>query len=210
MKGASVKFVCMVLFVLVGPQALSAAEGALQALPRYYWDADFGVSAVNVDAVPHAVGGWLSAGYQASGPFGVEAGIMNGPQGEYRGFNKGAFAWETVGFTVMPTARWWWKGFGARAYDQTLGLRVGQSILGEQAAQASAYDGAELGLVYRIQALFGPVFDLGFECAYDWAFYQEDGSPIRAIEGPSLRLVLGSWFGSPVKIGSGARDEGQR
>jgi hypothetical protein len=187
------------LFGLGLPGPLLAAEGALQAQPRYYWDADFGVSTVNVDAGPHAVGDLFSIGYQVSDLFGVEAGVMDGPQGDYRGGNKGGFDWETAGFTVMPTLRRWSLGPGARAYDQTLGLRVGQSILAEQTAPASAYDGLDLGLVYRVQALFGPVFDLGLECSYDWAFYQEDGSPIRGIDGPSLRLVLGSWFGSPVK-----------
>lgn len=151
--------------------------------------------------------------------------------------------WSSCGLHVMPAFNFWSPGFWGNPCYQTLGVRIGPSFLfgsngylgydgsgpigfpppnaGEPQLPGSTRDfndsawGLDVGLVYRIQYLFGGALGTGLELALDYMDFPRvegsltgggttqvnpDGSPLSINEtGLSLKFVFGSWFGHPVR-----------
>lgn len=168
----------------------------------------------------------LDLGYQFSGPFCLEVGGDFMPVISATG-SAGSASWDSYGVYVMPALRFWTRGAFKMPLFQTLGLRVGPAYLygdssfftvpptGSQAAGSGAYvqssTAVDVGIVYRNQQMISRTMDIGMELAYDYVDFdriQENsglatdvgGSRMALnLSGVSLKLVFGTWLGSPPK-----------
>jgi hypothetical protein len=134
--------------------------------------------------------------------------------------------WYVSGAYLMPTYRLWQPGLFGLPLFQTFGVRMGPAFMNADfntnstGRYTESGDGLDLGAVYRIQQTVRSLADIGIEVAYDYidinSMVNSNGTgPGRTIEGParssngskifldasgiSVKLVLGGWFGSPIR-----------
>lgn len=153
----------------------------------------------------------------------ANTGNSSSPNGNAAGY------WNVSGAYLMPTFRLWQPGLFGLPLFQTFGVRMGPALLngnfrtpdynsGQYYTESG--DGIDLGAVYRIQQTVRLLADIGIEVAYDYidinSMVNSNGTGSgRTIEGParssngsrifldtsgiSVKLVLGGWFGSPIR-----------